>query len=473
MVVEGELARLQAENERLERELAEARRVIVGLEQELAGARQFVVALEQRVSELEHGSDEAARLGKANRPKPDGAKQPRKKRASEHNHARRRESATRVVEHARERCPECNYQLRGQSLDYSRQVIELPEPQPIEITEHRVIKRYCPHCQRWQSPKLELTGQVLGRGRFGVRLASLVTTLRVSLRLPLEQIRDYLQTFHQLTISVGEIVYLLDQVRKAAKETVAGLKREVQGSAIVHADETSWRQDGQNGYIWVFVTPGEKAVRYYEYDPSRSQAVVRKVLGSSFRGHLASDFYVGYNDYECRKQRCWVHLLRLLHKRKEGHPDHSELLSWVEEVRGLYDEAKAWLEHNRSPGREEREGKYVSLVGKLHELGLKYARDKPHPCWSLCKLVLRHEDELLQFVLVEGLSSDNNLAERSIRPLVVVRKISGGSRSETGSKIRMALASLFGTWQARGLNPFAECLALLSRPAPAAPSPAC
>ncbi len=53
--------------------------------------------------------------------------------------------------------------------------------------------------------------------------------------------------------------------------------------------------------------------------------------------------------------------------------------------------------------------------------------------------------------------------KRSIRPLVVVRKISGGSRSPNGTKTRMALASLFGTWQARGLNPFIECLNLLSQ----------
>jgi len=69
---------------------------------------------------------------------------------------------------------------------------------------------------------------------------------------------------------------------------------------------------------------------------------------------------------------------------------------------------------------------------------------------------------LLHFLRLEGLSADNNLAERSIRPLVVVRKISGGSRSEEGTKTRMALASLFETWQARGLNPLRECLNLLS-----------
>lgn len=457
MAAEEEVARLRAEVERLERELFEARQVIV--------------ALEKRISELEHDSaDEPPRFVKPNRPKRAEPKQPRKKRAAHHNHARRRETPTRIVEHAQDHCPRCNYRLRGQSLDYSRQVIELPEPQPVEVIEHRVIKRYCPHCQCWQTPRLDLIGQVLGQGRFGVRLVSLIATLRTAPRMPLEQIRVYLQTFHKLEISVGEIVYLLDQVRETTQGAVESLKREMQSSAIVHGDETGWREDGQNGYIWAFSTPGEKAVRYYEFDRSRSQSVVRRILGDGFKGHLVSDFYVGYNDYECQKQRCWPHLLRLLHKRKEKHPDNLEVLAWVQAARGLYDQAKEWLEKNRSPAQQARESEYVSLVGKIHELGLRHAQDKGHPCWALCKLVLRHEDELFQFVLVEGLASDNNLAERSIRPLVVVRKISGGSRGESGSKTRMALASLFGTWLARGLNPFLECLSLLSRKPASSPA---
>jgi hypothetical protein len=77
---------------------------------------------------------------------------------------------------------------------------------------------------------------------------------------------------------------------------------------------------------------------------------------------------------------------------------------------------------------------------------------------------------LFQFVLVAGLSADNNLAERSIRPLVVVRKISGGTRSPNGTKTRMALATLFETWRARGLNPFQECLRLLAQKPASAPS---
>jgi len=67
-------------------------------------------------------------------------------------------------------------------------------------------------------------------------------------------------------------------------------------------------------------------------------------------------------------------------------------------------------------------------------------------------------------VLQPGVPADNNLAERSLRPLVIMRKISGGTRSPAGSLTRLTLASLLGTWQARGLNPFVECLNALQQP---------
>jgi hypothetical protein len=61
------------------------------------------------------------------------------------------------------------------------------------------------------------------------------------------------------------------------------------------------------------------------------------------------------------------------------------------------------------------------------------------------------------------------LAERSIRPLVIMRKISGGSRSAEGTKTRLTLASLLHSWTARRLNPFAECLMALQQPVATAP----
>ena len=60
--------------------------------------------------------------------------------------------------------------------------------------------------------------------------------------------------------------------------------------------------------------------------------------------------------------------------------------------------------------------------------------------------------------------SDNNPAERSLRHLVISRKVSGGTRSEQGSDSKMTLASLFGTWRVQGLNPLTTCRQLLSSP---------
>jgi transposase len=448
-----EVARLRAEN-------AELRALVAQLQEQLAAAL-------ARRAELEQQRRDPPPFVKPNKPPRPDPKPPRKRRDPCHNQARRRQAPTQIVPHALDRCPDCHYQLRGQSIDYIRQVIELPAPPPVAIIEHRVIKRFCPVCRRWHHPQLELRGQVLGRGRIGVRLASLIAFLRTTLRLPLATIRRYLRSVHYLTLSVGGIQEILHDVRQVMQPALDGLKQQARRSRILHGDETTWRQNGQNGYVWSFSTPGDDAVRYYEYDPSRAQAVVKRIMGGQFSGHLVSDFYVGYNDYPGKHQRCWVHLLRDLHTLKEAHPQDAAVQGWVQAVRASYEAAWTWLGAQAQAPPNAREAYYVSLTSQTHELGLRYARVKAHACQALAKRLLRHEDELFQFVLVEGLSADNNLAERAIRPMVVIRKVSGGSRSEEGTKTRMALASLFHTWQARGLNPFDQCLALLSQPAAA------
>jgi hypothetical protein len=429
------------------------------LEQQLASAL-------ARIAELEQQHNDPPPFVKPNRSKAVEPKRPRKKRAPQHNRGRRREPPTRIEPHAFDRCPECNYRLQGQSVDYTRQVVELPPPLPVEVVEHQVIKRWCPCCKAWRSPTLDLTGQVLGQGRIGVRVVALIAYLVTTLRVPIRRVQAYLCTLHHLTLSSGEITELLHQARRTLHPAIDDLKCQARASPILHGDETSWRENGQTGYIWAFSTPGEDAVRYYDYDQSRGQAVLKRILGGQFRGHLVSDFYCGYNEYAGKKQRCWVHLLRDLHELKHKHAAQSDVLAWAEAVSACYDTAQTWLKQHPTAIREEREAQYVALVATTHRLGLQYAKSYDQPCCALAKRLLRHEDELFQFVLIEGLSADNNLAERSVRPLVVIRKISGGSRSEEGTKTRMGLASLFETWRARHLNPFEECLKLLSQGAP-------
>ena len=425
----------------------------------MAQALERLAVAEQRLAELEQKPAALPSFGKANTPERE--RKARQKRNPEHNRARRVEPPTRVEQHALERCPDCGLKLRGMSIGRRRQVIELPPPPPVEVIEHQVIKRWCPRCGRWHEPHLDLRGQVLGQGRVGLRIASLLAYLRTTLRLPIRRIGVYLRTLHNLTLSNGEIVELLHQVRRATQAAVDQLKAHARASPVLHADETGWREAGHNGFIWACRTPGEDAVRYYEYDSRRAGAVVKRLLGGRFQGHLVSDFYGGYNIYAGKHQRCWVHLQRDLHSLKTEHRAEATVQVWATAVRALYDKAQAFLHSAEVLNQEQREMRYAMLVEHVHVLGLQYAQAKRPPCQALAKRRLRHQDELFQFVLVDGLSADNNLAERSIRPVVVIRKISGGSQSAEGSKTRLALASLVETWQARGLNPFEECLKLL------------
>ena len=97
---------------------------------------------------------------------------------------------------------------------------------------------------------------------------------------------------------------------------------------MVYGDETGWREDGRNGYLWSFSTP---KVRYFLHRSGRSRHVVEEALGDEFEGVLVSDFYGAYNVYQGPHQRCWTHLLRDIHQLKERFPEHDGLASGLGE----------------------------------------------------------------------------------------------------------------------------------------------
>lgn len=438
MTQEEEIAQLRAENHALQEQLRTA----------LA-----------RIAELE-GQKVLPSFVKANTAKhrEKRAKKARKNRQAEENGVRRREEPTQIVEHRLETCPDCRGRLSALMLARRRQVIELPAPPRLEVIEHQIYKGWCSYCHQWKQAGVDLGGQVLGQSRLSSGIASLIAYLRTILRLPIRQIQQYLRTLHGLTLSVGEVVEVLHHVERVTRPALKALQAEVRSSAVVHMDETGWREDGRNGYIWSASTP--HGVRYYEYHHSRAGPIVETLLGPSFKGVLISDFYGAYNDYACPHQRCWVHLLRDLHDLKKEQAQEPSVVQWAQEIKGIF--AHAQESKQRGTGSQD----YAGLVAQAKAVAARYAQQKKHPCQALAKRLLRHQDELFQFVLRPEVAADNNLAERSIRPLVVLRKISGGSRSPQGSQTGMALASLFGTWQAKGLDALEQCRLLLSQQTP-------
>jgi transposase len=361
-------------------------------------------------------------------------------------------------------CPECDLRLGGISLARVREVIDIPAPAPLEITHHYLYKGWCATCQKWHEAPADVQEQVMGQGRIGVRLISLIATLRLVMRLPIRQIQTYLSTLHGVTISVGELVELQHRLKEEMQPHLDALKAEIRASPALQMDETGWREDGENGYIWAASTP---SIRYYEYHHSRSGTVVKELIGEDFGGVLGSDFYAGYNAHQGLHQRCWVHFLRDVHDLKEKYPHDEQLFAWAKAVKALYDEAVAWVEKSAESTLSPRQ-QHLARVAQQHAFEQQlWQICAPYvstftPMQTLCKRVENFLPELFVFVAVPGVPAHNNLAERSVRPLVVARKISGGTRSPKGSQTRMGLASLFGTWMVQSLNPFHQCLAFLS-----------
>jgi transposase len=331
-----------------------------------------------RIAELEKQKTPPPAFVKAKVKKPPAEeKQARKKRESKHNQARRRAVPTQIVEHRIVACPDCDLRLGGISLARSREVIDIPVPAAVQVIEHRIYKGWCAQCQKWYEAPVDVHEQVLGQGRIGVRLASIIAYLRTSMRLPIRPLREALRNLHGFEVSTGEIVELLHRIRDHAQPVLADLKAEIRASPAIQADETGWREDGENGYIWSVSTP---TVRYYEYHHSRAGEVVKQLIGEDFEGVLGSDFYAGYNIHQGLHQRCWVHYLRDVHELKQDFAHDEALLNWAKGVKALYDEAVEWAEHGPDPHLTPRE-QSLARVAQQHAF-------EQH-LWHLCQPYVR------------------------------------------------------------------------------------
>jgi transposase len=415
-----------------------------------------------RVEELEKQKAPLPAFVKADVQKPAAEeKKPRKKREAQHKRARRRAMPTHTLDHHLALCPQGDLPLGGISLARCREVIDIPPPSSVQITEQRLFNGWCPGWQTWHEAPVDLHAEGLGQGRIGVRLVSLMAYLRTRLRLPLRQIRELLHILHGLEMSLGEIVEVLHRLNAHAQAVLDALLTEIRASPAVQADETGWREDGSNGYIWRVSTP---TIRYYEYHHSRAGEVIKKLIGDDFEGVLGSDLYAGYTIHQGLHHRWWVQFLRAIHDLKKLHPADAQLWQWAKQVKQIYERAKAAPAPDPQLPIAKQHAQRVALQHafeqELWQVCAPFAQTQT-PMPTLCERVERFLPELFVFVAYPGVPSDNNLAERSVRPLVIAGKISGGTRSPKGSSPRMGLASLFGTWVAQGLHPFHQCLALL------------
>ncbi|MFA6636130.1 MAG: IS66 family transposase, partial [Candidatus Omnitrophota bacterium] len=252
-----------------------------------------------------------------------------------------------------------------------------------------------------------------------------------------------------LKIAVSSIAGFRDQVAREAKPLYEQIKEQLKASMVIHADETGWRLDGDNQWLWKF---SNKRVSLTHIDKSRGQKVVDDVLGEEYDGFLVSDFLSAYNKINSKKQRCLAHIMRDLEKVIKYWDE--EDLETVTYCKRLMEILMRGIDLNRKYQKKEWNKRYYAergnIVGQLKDFGF------PDPNKKLlvrfAKRLERHKDEIFTFLYEKGVDYHNNHAEQQIRPNVILRKITYGNRSISGALNHNILTSVIQTAKMNGVD---------------------
>ena len=317
-------------------------------------------------------------------------------------------------------CPICNEAV-GKAVEtvikYSEDIDLRPRPL---VTKNIITRHWCSHCETYiKSPDIPPIK------RIGPKAMGYILYARYRLRLPMERIKESLLDLYSFEISEGEIVATLKDAEELFGKDYEAITVLIQEAKAVYADETGWRMDGKNWWLWVFVTAtGTK----YVIEDTRGKGVPERILGNKEDRVIISDGYGAYKNLPGDKQQCWVHLMRAAKL-------HS--LTLYQDLVILYKKLLLELEKPLSKRNRVAFQKRMSeLIEKKYlETTVEKVKTRMRNHQSFLFTCLDHEDVL----------PENNTAERAIRPQVVMRKIFGGSRSKAGASAHAVNSSVIDT----------------------------
>jgi transposase len=355
-----------------------------------------------------------------------------------------------------ERCPDCGESLTGAGVQRERIVEDIEPVRPTKITCYEIERRWCPCCRTYkEAPVVD----ALPRHRLGLNVMLFVVYQKVALGLSYGKVQRELATYFGLQVSKGQLSNIIAEVADLFGPSYRRLIELLRRQAAVHVDETGWRVNGDNHWLWVFISD---VVTLYVLSHSRGSLVPKALLGSEFEGSVISDFYSAYSPLEYSKGKCWAHLLRDAHELIEGQPPPDpERLEFKEELHNLFLEMGLALE--QVAGDEAaREVVYQEMRERLQAFAQRSWSDAD--CCRLAGRIKKHLDDLLLWLRDPAVEATNNAAERALRPAVITRKTSFGSHSKKGALDFARLLSLIRTWEQQGHDFFSTAHGLLSQP---------
>ena len=322
-----------------------------------------------------------------------------------------------------EDCKYCGEKLSGIQNVRARTVTDI-EVRTINM-QYIIHGRYCKNCGKIVEPDVN---DALPNARFSLRLMLWIMFMKIEIRMPSNKITEFLQLFG-LEISDGEIYNILNQLKEAYGDYYETLLNKMREAKSKHIDETSWRIDGENNWLWIFIN---KESALYVIEKERSSKVPIKILGNQEDKFITTDRHSAYNvlveETGCLQQVCWTHLIR----------NSKDLARHYKEAKYIHKRMK-YIYHRAKKGeKKERLLHWIDLIAsRPYTINQVFKFVK-----SICR---NHREDLFRFVDNPNVSPSNNLAEQGLRQGVVIRKISGGSRSKQGAETTAKLLSVMQT----------------------------
>jgi transposase len=440
----------------------------------IAAQRAELAALKAQIAELER------RLGlnSSNSGKPpssDGLKKPaRVKSLREHSGnkpggqkghkgetLRQVADPDQVIDHYPPACATCGVGLDPQtSVSHSaRQVFDLPEPQPLVVTEHRAHDCQCAACGT-KTRGLFPDG-VNAPVQYGIRIQSFVIYLLHYQLLPEARLAELMADLFGVKLAAATIATMSRTCAERLRSFAETVRDLVAGAPVKHMDETGFRIGGKTQWLHVAST----ALLTFYRVCARRGSLLTNVAGIVVHDHwkpyytMQGVLHALCNAHHLRELKALVEIekedwarkmQRLLRRachaanlaRERGIALKPLLIECFERryhailAEGLvFHEAQAPLAQATLKAGGKRRGRAPRRTG--HNL--------------LLRLATRKQDTL-RFLHDPTVPFTNNQAERDGRMMKLRQKISGGFRSLEGAIGFALIRSFVSTAKKQGWN---------------------
>lgn len=347
------------------------------------------------------------------------------------------EEITKTEDHPIGTCPKCETTLTKKRVVFFYEIdIPLDKPQK-EVIKHNVEQGYCNNCHKlYSSISLPSARSIIGQ-----KLRQYICYLSIVTRLSNQQIEDQIRDIHQSSISQGEISKILEQEADKLRPEYERLKKRVQKQPAKHYDETSWKvvKGKQVSYGWV-MTPTNTPEAVFSLGQSRGKGHINELNGNNNDIGITDDYGAYKNQFK-HHQLCWAHPTRKLRDLSESDLLKGEQHETCIQSYQVFSKIYALLKHT-----VKTEFDY----DKTHEYFIQQltAFSQPNLCdpvklKNIKSSLLKNREKYLTCLQFPSLVPlDNNKAERSLRHLVIKRKISYGSKTQRGAETTSILASV-------------------------------